>query len=157
MNNEIVEHTIKTSQCHRSAKRPPRFYSEVCNFCAEERTVCISTWFFYRLGYKKPTYEQIQVVWKFTWGKDVTSYFGSSVTTEIRRLQNKSSNTQRTRLIIAFLAQQLYVHWTHLRDKKFKSSHLRFSTGGCGRLGTRLLKYVRVGNGKQSINLEWPN
>ena len=55
------------------------------------------------------------------------------------------------------MAQSLYVCWTHLCDKKFKSSHQTFSTRECGQLDTRLIKYVWVGNGKQSINLEWSN
>ena len=43
MNNEIAERTIKSH--YVIIKWPPQFYSEVCNFCAEEITVCISTLF----------------------------------------------------------------------------------------------------------------
>ena len=47
---------------HQSAKWPPRFYFEVCNFCVEERTLCINALFFLGLGYNKSAYKQIQAV-----------------------------------------------------------------------------------------------
>ena len=70
----------RTSLCHQSSEWLSRFYSEVCNFCTKERTLCISTLLW---GYNKPTYEQIQSICKFAWGKDVASCFSANLTTEI--------------------------------------------------------------------------
>ena len=37
MTNEIVEHTVQKSLCHRSSKWQPQFYSEVLQFlCGKE-------------------------------------------------------------------------------------------------------------------------
>ena len=46
--------------------------------------------------------------------------------------------TNCTERYSAFLAQSALLRWTHLCDKKSQSNHQTFSTGGRGRLGTRL-------------------
>jgi len=45
MSNRIAEHTIES--CYViEVQMATSFYSEVCKFCAKERTLCISALFF---------------------------------------------------------------------------------------------------------------
>ena len=69
---------------HQSAKWPPRFYFEVCNFCVEERTLCINALFFLGLGCNKSTYKFRQFV-NLSEGKIWPAVL-AQVWTEIRKL-----------------------------------------------------------------------
>ena len=60
MSNQSAERTIKSHTSLNCKMALPRFYSQVCNFCVEERTLCISAPFFYGLGYNEPTYEKLR-------------------------------------------------------------------------------------------------
>ena len=73
------------SLCHPSWKCRHDFILRFAIFVWKRELCALALCFFEGLGYKKPTYKQIYAVCKFAWGKDVASYFSSSLTNKIRK------------------------------------------------------------------------
>ena len=64
-----------------------------------------------------------------------------------QQTENKSDN--------CLLSTKICVHWTQLRDKKFKSSHQMFSARGHGGLGTRLCSQYPSSSYMKLQTLTW--